>query len=125
VGRIDHVFRGAHAHVADWPASHWHSHIGSPKSSQALCVSVWGTVAAHPNRTAFVNEVFAAAGLDLGAVTAPRIRCEAGADGGLAHLLNETGGNATATCVDAMVEWSGGTVCVESKLTEARFGEGQ
>lgn len=91
-------------------------------SSQALCVSVWGTIATHPKRTVIVRDVFAAAGRDLGKVTAPRIRCEAGADGDLAHLLNETGGNATPTCVDAMIDWPRGTVCVESKLTEPSFG---
>lgn len=122
VDRLSHVFPGSHAHVAEWPAKHWHSAIGDPKSSQALCVSVWGTIAAHRNRTAIIAEVFAAAGLDVGVPAAPNVTCEAGADGGLAHLLNETGGNATPTCVDALIEWPKGTVCVESKLTEASFG---
>ncbi len=66
VDRLSHVFPGSHAHVAGWPAKHWHSAIGDPKSSQALCVSVWGTIAAHRNRTAIIAEVFAAAGLDVG-----------------------------------------------------------
>src|SRR3954447_4949682 len=119
---IDNVFAGAHPHVASWPSALWHPGIGSPRSSQALCVSVWGTIAEHRRRTAIVNEIFAGAGLELGDVSTPRIRCEAGADGGLAYLLNETGGNATPTCVDATVGWPGGLVCIESKFTESSFG---
>ena len=50
------------------------------------------------------------------------VRCEAGAQHELAALLNETGGNATPTCVDALVEWPGGTIAIESKFTESSFG---
>lgn len=118
-----HVFEGARAHVADWPASHWHSEISSPRSSQALCVSVWGTLAGSRKRAAIITDIVAAAGTDVGPIAAPTVRCEAGADGGLAHLLNETGANATPTCVDALVTWAGGALTVESKLTEPSFGD--
>lgn len=120
--QLEHVFPDARGHAANWPQSHWHSAVEQPHSSQALCVSVWGTLAAHRQRARIVSEVFEAAGLDLGPLRGPSIRCEAGAGGELATLLNETGGNATPTCVDALVEWAGGVVAVESKFTEPSFG---
>lgn len=120
---LKHVFEGAHPHVAGWPAKHWHSEIASPVSSQALCVSVWGTIADSRKRNAIITDILTAAGLDVGLVAATKIQCEAGADGKLAYLLNETGGNATPTCVDALVTWKGGALTVESKLTERSFGD--
>jgi hypothetical protein len=117
-----HVYSGARAHVARWPPGHWHAAIAAPTSSQALCVSVWGTIASHPQRATILQGIFTAAGLDLGDLSSPTITCEDGADGTLAHLLNETGGNATPTCVDALVDWSAGAVCIESKFTEPSFG---
>ena len=62
------------------------------------------------------------AGLRLAKLSAPRITCEAGADGELAALLNGMGGKTTPSCVDALIEWPDGVVCVESKFTEATFG---
>ena len=63
-----------------------------------------------------------AAGLSPGVIGSAKVRCEAGAQHELAALLNETGGNATPTCVDALVEWPGGTIAIESKFTESSFG---
>ena len=120
--RAQFVFESARPHVAGWPSRLWHSEVHQPHSSQALCVSVWGTIAAHPDRAAIVQTVFAAAGLRVGILRSPTVRCEAGAQHELAGLLNETGGNATPTCVDALVEWPGGTITIESKFTESSFG---
>jgi hypothetical protein len=39
VDPLDHVFAGAHAHVANWLSSDWHTGIASPMSSQAICVT--------------------------------------------------------------------------------------
>ncbi len=120
--QLDYVFAGAHAHVRDWPAKHWHSGIAHPHSSQALCLSVWGTLATHRRRTAIVTDILTTAGLDVGPLRAPVIQCEAGADRSLERFLNETGGQTTPTCVDALLEWPGGVVTVESKFTEPSFG---
>jgi hypothetical protein len=118
----EHVFVRAREHVSDWPRSRWHTGIGSPNSSQALCVSVWGTLASHPERDSILEEILDLAGLHVGTPRATRITCEAGADGTLAHLLNEVGGNTTPTCVDALIQWPGATIAVESKFTETGFG---
>lgn len=118
-----YLFESARQHVADWPAKLWHSGIGEPQSSQALCVSVWGTIAAHPGRTAVLGAVLGGAGLQPLALTGPSVICEAGARGELAYLLNETGGNATPSCIDALVDWPHGTIAIESKFTEPSFGQ--
>ena len=120
--RAQFVFESARPHVAGWPSGLWHSEVHQPHSSQALCVSVWGTIAAHPDRAAIVKTVLVAAGLSPGAISSAKVRCEAGARHELAALLNETGGNATPTCVDALIEWPGGTIAIESKFTESSFG---
>lgn len=120
--RAAFLFAGARSHVADWPSGLWHSEVRQPHSSQALCVSVWGTIAAHPARAELVQSILEVAAMNPGAVRAPTLRCEAGARHELAGLLNETGVNATPTCVDALVEWPGGIVTVESKFTEPSFG---
>jgi hypothetical protein len=122
VDRTRFVFESARPHVADWPPSLWHSEVHQPHSSQALCVSVWGTIAMHPDRADILQRVLSTAGLTLGAPAGANVRCEAGAEHELAALLNETGGNATPTCVDALVEWRDGTVAIESKFTESSFG---
>jgi hypothetical protein len=119
---LEHVFSGAHGHVADWPADHWHTGIARPHSSQAVCVSVWGTLAEHPRRDLILADLLEVAGLEVGTPAGARITCEAGADGSLSGLLNETGGNTTPTSVDALVRWPGAVVTVESKFTETSFG---
>lgn len=48
------VFPGAHDAI--WQRFPWHGGAGSPHSSQALAVSVFGTVALHPSRQVLIDE---------------------------------------------------------------------
>ena len=48
------IFHGAHDAI--WQAFPWHRGAASPHSSQALAVSVFGTLAVHPERQALVDE---------------------------------------------------------------------
>jgi hypothetical protein len=55
VGAVQgNVFPGAHDAI--WQAFPWHSGATSPHSSQALAVSVFGTIAVHPERQTLVDE---------------------------------------------------------------------
>ena len=85
-------------------------------------MSVWGTLASHAQRASILSEIFTLAGLPFGMPRGTKITCEAGADGSLAPLLNETGGNAKTKCVDALIKWPDAFVAVESKFTEPSFG---
>jgi hypothetical protein len=71
------VFVGAHAHVSEWPSRFWHTGIRSRRSSQGLCVSVWGTLANDRRRTKILDAIFGLAGVRLAKVSAPRITGEA------------------------------------------------
>lgn len=112
------IYAGAVSHVRAWSRGRWHKGVGQPHSSQALCVSVWGTIAEHPRRAALLSRIFRAAGLASAPDTSVEVTCEV-VD--RPRLLNETGAGTRPTSVDALVEWSGGTVAVESKLTEPHF----
>ena len=48
------IFLGAHDAI--WRAFLWHKGAAAPTSSQALAVSVFGTLAVHPERQALISE---------------------------------------------------------------------
>ena len=71
----------------------------SPRSSQALCVSVFGTIAEHPNRQSILGAVLAAADLELPVSATPTLDCEVR---GRYEVLSEHGA-ANATSPDVLV----------------------
>jgi len=114
----------AHGAVADWEQIDWHrDQAGSidsdvPHSSQAFCISVWGSLVGH-TKAIGLGPLRRAAGLGdswMFLDEATEIEFEY-AD---AHLLNERG-YGKPTNIDAMMSFDGHVVAVESKLTEG-FG---
>ena len=49
------IFPGAHDAV--WGAFPWHAGAASPHSSQALAVSVFGTIATHRSKRVLIDEM--------------------------------------------------------------------
>jgi hypothetical protein len=113
------VHPDALAHVREWPPSRWHSGSVQPHSSQALCVSVFGTLAHKRKRTATLAEIIAKGGIADLVPGTPRIVCE---EVGQPTLLNELGTRTTPTSVDVFATWAGGVLAIESKFLEVGFG---
>jgi hypothetical protein len=95
------VFPDALQHVATRQPWRWHGGAAAPHSSQALCVSVWGTLATRPERAVVLGDIFAAAGLKLPVAGAPEIVCEDQNP----KRLNEYPVSATPTTIDVAVRW--------------------
>jgi hypothetical protein len=57
------VFPDAHAHIQGRENFRWHESADAKNSSQALCLSVWGTLARRRKRTAILREIYEAAGI--------------------------------------------------------------
>jgi hypothetical protein len=105
------IFPGAHDAI--WGAFPWHDGAASPRSSQALAVSVFGTLAIHPARQALIdatlNSVFGwdSAGEDPWRVDLERT---------LGHSLL---GERRPTQVDVLLHNQTSVVMLECKFTEA------
>jgi hypothetical protein len=112
------VFPGAHEHVANWDPRRFDARIASPASSQALCVSVWGTLATMQARTRILEDILGAAGFHDLSLTQPLVECEVVDQ---ADVLNELGPS-TPTSLDALLTWPLGVLTIESKFTEREFG---
>lgn len=120
-GNIHPDARGA---VEDWGTFPWHrdrsglpdSHL--PHSSQAFCISVWGTMArgdAAGARSA-LGRVLGNAGISDTLASRPELRLEYTQR----DVLNEEGAG-NPTNVDALFLYPGLVLVIESKLTES-FG---
>lgn len=83
-------------------------------SSQALCVSVFGTIAESAHPAALMQHIVDAAGVALRPDGEPRLCCEVRER---RDVLNEIGGR-NATCPDVLVEWPQLVLTIESKFTE-------
>ena len=133
-GNIDamrnNIFEEAHLAIADWSNFPWHrpKSGGWPdanllNSSQAFCISVWGTFAA-PNGNA-VRSIVANLLQDTGfldAVISTPVAFELTLENVDRDRLNEHPSNmGNATNLDALLRFPRLTVVVESKLTET-FG---
>lgn len=57
------IFPGAHWAASKLRRSDWHKYASSPRSSQALAVDVFGTIAVHPIRHEVMNRLAARVGL--------------------------------------------------------------
>ncbi len=118
------IFDGAHGSVPDWNAFPWHTSSGQidtdqPNSSQAFCISVWGTFAAPTGaavRSALQEQLLDSETQKLGVPIATTARLE---------FSNETvlgeGGIGQPTSLDVFFQSPSACISVESKLTEA-FG---
>lgn len=110
----ENLFHGALRHVDLHVGDGLEARSSVPWSSQALCISVFGTIAESANRAALMQSILAAAGVDVNVAGDPEVLCEVR---GRRDLLNEIGGS-NATCPDVLVEWPGLTLTIESKFTE-------
>jgi hypothetical protein len=108
------LYPGALPHVADWAPGRLEARSHVAWSSQALCVSVWGTIAESVGRSAILGDVLAAAGVELDLGAGPQIECEVR---GHRDVLCEFGG-ANPTCPDVLIRGPGAVLTVESKFTE-------
>lgn len=88
-GPEGNLFPGSLAHVTGWSKSRLDANVGSLVSSEALCVSVFGTLAERPDRTV-----------------------------ALAAMLAAADGARNATSPDVLVIWPDGVLVIESKFTE-------
>jgi hypothetical protein len=123
----DNIFPVARAVVTDWDAFPWHRNTRTgeidadvPWSSQALCMSVWGTVTAPEGAEVRKLVGRAAPHAELARVLADRVLRVAleRIDG---DLLNEKG-SGNPTNLDVVVETGSDAVVIESKLSEPLGG---
>src|SRR5689334_22662509 len=92
------VFPFAHTALECWDTFPWHRGVGSPHSSQALCVSVFGTLKALPQvqRDAVLSRLADELGLPTGGPWEVKLEwCD------IKNLLHESGRQHTQ--VDAKV----------------------
>lgn len=118
------IHPAAHGAVEDWVTFPWHrdrsgvpdSHV--PHSSQAFCMSVWGTMARDDAAAArhAIGLVLGDAEVSESLVASPELRLEYTQQ----DVLNE-GGAGNPTNVDALLLCNGLVIVIESKLTES-FG---
>jgi hypothetical protein len=108
------LFPGALPHVADWTRGRLELRSAALYSSQALCISVFGTLATASERAAIVREIISRAGIEMHLSGQAELECEVR---GRHEVLNEYGGT-NPTCPDVLIEAAGQIVIVESKFTE-------
>jgi len=70
------LFRAALPHIDDWEPGRLEARSYVAWSSQALCVSVWGTIAEREHRRVIVADILSAAGVVLELGGTPKIECE-------------------------------------------------
>ncbi|MFN2469718.1 MAG: hypothetical protein ABR583_01785 [Gaiellaceae bacterium] len=110
----ENLFRAALAHVDKHVGALLEDRSNVVWASQALCISVFGTIAESSNRGELMRRILAAARIGVDPAGEPDLRCEVR---GRRDVLNEFGG-ANATCPDVLVEWPTLTLTIESKFTE-------
>lgn len=107
------IFPGAHDAI--WQAFPWHKGAASPHSSQALAVSVFGTLAVHPLQNDLIDETL---GLVFG-------WNDAGVDWRVDlewTLASSLLGERTPTAVDVLLHSKRQAVLLECKFTEPGGG---
>jgi hypothetical protein len=110
----DNLFPDALSHVDRCVGKHLEDRSKVLWSSQALCISVFGTLAECDRRDDLINAILATAGLEVEPKGQPDVCCEVR---GRRRLLNEIGGS-NPTCPDVLAEWPALVLTVESKFTE-------
>ena len=103
-----------------WARGRLETRSVSAASSQALCVSVFETIAARPPaaRRQLLNAITTAAGIGQPVNAAPDICTEVRE---YRDVLRETGGG-TPTALDALATWGNAALTIESKFCESEFG---
>jgi hypothetical protein len=116
------IFRAAHSAIRDWSTFKWHRTKGVPDahvphSSQAFCISVWGTVAS-PQGAAVRKTLNGLLNDDLigKALESYKEGLPLELESDSRELLNEYGG--TQSHLDGVLRLNGLIVVIESKLTE-------
>ncbi len=108
------IFPGAHDSI--WQAFPWHSGAASPHSSQALAVSVFGTIAVHPSRQALIDETLRLMfGWDPQGDNGWRVELER-------ELPRSLLGERRPTQVDVLLQNRTSVVVLECKFTESGGG---
>jgi len=101
----------------------WHDHCGSPRSSQAFCLSAFGTLQSHRARDRVLECLFRSGLPGFPNRSRPR-RWEINPEAEMPVLLGEFG-SSQAISIDALCESSQEVVCIESKFaTDAEHGFG-
>jgi hypothetical protein len=108
------IFPGALEHVRGWANGRLEARSKAVHSSQALCVSVFGSLASSAKRASFLVDAFEAAGIAPHPVGEPSIECEVR---DRRDILNEYGSR-NPTCPDVLIRWPGVVLTIESKFTE-------
>jgi len=110
----ENIFSGAHDAI--WQAFPWHKGAASPRSSQALAVSVFGTVAVHPSRQVLIDEALRLMfGWDPQNDGEWRVNLERTLPTSLLH-------EPRPTQADVLLESETGVVLLECKFTEVGGG---
>lgn len=110
----DNIFPGAHDAI--WQAFPWHSGAASSHSSQALAVSVFGTIAVHPSRQVLIDEALRLAfGWDSQGNGGWQVELEK-------RLPSSLLGEPRPTQVDVLLQDKPGVVLLECKFTESGGG---
>jgi Restriction Endonuclease associating with ARP len=107
--------------VREWEPGRLDANAHVLWSSQALCVSVFGSIAESPHRDELVATILTEAGVGLGPSGSATLDCEVRNEWG---LLRERGGK-HPTCPDVLVSWPDAVMTIESKFTEQLDGCGQ
>jgi hypothetical protein len=92
----------------------WHTHAGSPRSSQALCLSAWAPLAKLDERHAVVDALLAEWLPGLAPPPAAGRRWSIRLEVSDPDVLGERGGRPSA--IDVVLEAGDTVVCVESKF---------
>ncbi len=105
------------------PAFKWHTHCGSPRSSQVFCLSAFGTLRSLREKNRVLEDLFRRALPDFPHRPRSR-RWEIIPEAERPELLGEFGSN-QPTSVDALCVSSKEVICIESKFaTDAEHGFG-
>jgi len=105
------------------PAFKWHTHCGSPRSSQVFCLSAFGTLRSLREKNRVLEDLFRRALPDFPHRPRSR-RWEIIPEAEKPELLSEHGSN-QPTSIDALCVSSKEVICIESKFaTDAMHGFG-
>jgi hypothetical protein len=113
---LANLYPGALRHVEGWGLDRLDSNAHVVHSSQALCLSVFGTIAESERCAELMQLVLSEAGIAgiSRSSGTPTIECEVRDDW---QLLRERGGR-HSTCPDVLVTWDDAVLTLESKFTE-------
>jgi hypothetical protein len=117
----EQLFQHARPHVWEWGRGRLEPRSRVLYSSQSLCISLFGALAALPpaTRDAILLAIAEASGMASPPFngTGATIECE---ERQHRAILGEIGGG-TPTALDALITWPGGVLTLESKFCESAF----